>query len=89
MTRDLRFTFVCDRSEEKNLAVLAQQLRRSRSDVVRLLIAEEAERRKIVTPLNLPVVSAVRTCQSRQGISEGVSADGQDTWSVSERQLVR
>lgn len=85
MARDVRFTFVYDRGEEKTLAVLAQQLRRSRSDAVRLLITEEAERRNIVAPSRAPALPAMRTRQSRQGTSELVSGDSQDTGILTER----
>lgn len=84
MARERRFTFVCGRSEETALAVLAQQLRRSRSDVVRVLIAEEAARRNILPP-EIQAAPTMRTCQSRQGIAEPVSADRQDTRVFTER----
>lgn len=84
MARDCRFTVVFDRSEERALVVLAQQLRRSRSDVVRVLIAEEAARRNILSP-EIQAAPTMRTCQSRQGIAEQVSADGQDTGIFTER----
>ncbi len=84
MARDCRFTVVFDRSEERALVVLAQQLRRSRSDVVRVLIAEEAVRRNILPP-GMQTAPTMRTCQSRQGISEVVSAKGQDTGVLTER----
>lgn len=84
MARDCRFTVVFDRSEERALVVLAQQLRRSRSDVVRVLIAEEAARRNILPP-EIQAAPTMRTCQSRQGIAEPVSADRQDTRVFTER----
>jgi len=85
MAKDRRFTLVVDRGEEKTLAVLAQLLRRSRSDVVRILIADEAERRNIVVHQD---AATTRTCQSRQGISEPVFKGGQASQAAFAREQI-
>jgi hypothetical protein len=56
MPRDFRVTFVCDRGEHQALATLARKLRRSRSDVVRLLIRDEAERQSLAVPADAEMV---------------------------------
>ena len=41
-----RFTFLCDQSDLDNLDLLARKMRRSRSDVVRILIQDAYEELK-------------------------------------------
>lgn len=40
MARDERFTFTCNREERQMLAALAERLRRSQSDAMRMLLRE-------------------------------------------------
>lgn len=70
MARFERFTFLCDRSERRAIAELAERLQRSQSDAVRFVVVEAA--RQLVQADTAPV-GAVRAEDPNHG---GTNATG-------------
>ena len=50
MARKLRFTFLCNESKRKIIALIATRLSRSQSDALRQIIAQKAEELGIKAP---------------------------------------
>lgn len=64
MTRDSRFTFLCDLGERRMIADLAARLQRSQSDAVRYIVIEAARQLSELDAQPVPIIT-IQSEQSR------------------------
>jgi hypothetical protein len=69
MTRDSRFTFLCDEKERRAIGDLAAQLQRSQSDAVRFVVVEATKQLAQAALITISALPAEEPGQTEGGMN--------------------